>query len=247
MVVPRIERLDLGEFHGADIGGVADGHPPVGMVVRIERLVQRGHGKAIRAVLVVLAALVQHHRLLRGEALLGDGRQEIAHPVALHPEREIEGARGHDLPVVRAIRAGRSVDGPACLLEWREVAVVMVGAALEHQVFEQMREARAAAHLVPRADVIPDIDGHLRHAMVLVDQHVEAVGERLLDAAEFGTRHRTWSSGILPLLATAALWAAMETWAATRSARLMKALPATDSGSANTIGTPVSPPSRIGW
>ena len=60
-----------------------------------------------------------------------------------------------------------------------EVAVVVVLRALEHQVLEQVREAGAARPLVLGADVIPDVDRDDRAVVILVDDHVEPVGERL--------------------------------------------------------------------
>ena len=53
-------------------------------------------------------------------------------------------------------------------------------------------------------------------------------------------------SGILPLLASAALCAAIDTCAAVRSATVRNARAAGDAGSLTTSGTPVSLPSRIG-
>ena len=52
--------------------------------------------------------------------------------------------------------------------------------SFEHQVLEQMREAGVARPLVLGADVIPDVDGDDRAGVILVDEHVEAVGERVL-------------------------------------------------------------------
>ncbi len=52
--------------------------------------------------------------------------------------------------------------------------------------------------------------------------------------------------GILPLFASATLWAAIESWAAVRSATVTNARPAGDPGSLTISGTPVSLPSRIG-
>jgi hypothetical protein len=47
----------------------------------------------------------------------------------------------------------------------------------EHQVLEQMRETRASAPLVLRADVVPQIDRDDRNATILVHDDVEAVVE----------------------------------------------------------------------
>ena len=52
--------------------------------------------------------------------------------------------------------------------------------AFEHQVLEQVRKAGAPGPLVLGADVVPDVDRHDRHVMILVDDDVEAVGERAL-------------------------------------------------------------------
>ena len=43
-----------------------------------------------------------------------------------------------------------------------------------------MREAGAAGPLVLGPDVVPDVHGDDRHVMILVDDDVEAVGERAL-------------------------------------------------------------------
>ena len=58
-----------------------------------------------------------------------------------------------------------------------------------------MREAGAARALVLRADVIPEVDGDDRARVVFVQEHVEAVGERVLREGELHTelaagRHR---------------------------------------------------------
>ena len=52
--------------------------------------------------------------------------------------------------------------------------------SLEHQVLEQMREAGVARPLVLRADVIPEVHGDDRARVVLVEEDVESVGERVL-------------------------------------------------------------------
>jgi hypothetical protein len=54
-------------------------------------------------------------------------------------------------------------------------------------------------------------------------------------------------SGILPLLASAALWAAIEMRDATRVATFMNACDTCEAGSTTTTGRPSSPPERTGW
>src|SRR5262245_16802987 len=111
-----------------------------------------------------------------------------------------------------------------------------------------MGEAGAPGALVLRADVVPHVHGHDRHVVVFVDDDVEAVGEgALLERKRQGTAHRTGMSGIFPRLASAVLCAMTDTCAAVRPATVKNARAAADAGSPTTSGTPVSPPSRIGW
>ena len=50
--------------------------------------------------------------------------------------------------------------------------------ALEHQVFEEMREPRFAGRLVGGADLVPDHVRHDRRAMIRHHDDFEPVGER---------------------------------------------------------------------
>jgi hypothetical protein len=47
-------------------------------------------------------------------------------------------------------------------------------------VLEEVREAGATGLLVRRADVIPEVDGHPRQPLVLAEDDIEAVGQRVL-------------------------------------------------------------------
>jgi hypothetical protein len=53
-----------------------------------------------------------------------------------------------------------------------------VARSLEHQVFEQMRESRAARLLVLRSDVIPDREMHDGRGMIFEKNHLQPVGQR---------------------------------------------------------------------
>ena len=145
------------------------------MVRRKHRRRQRDAGKTVRTVLVVLPPLVQHDVALVVELLLGERRQQVAHAIGFHPQREVERAGRHHFPIVGAIGVRRSVEQAAGALQRREVAVIVMLGAFEHQVLEQVREAGASGTLVLRADVIPDVDGDHRQLMVLVHDDVEAV------------------------------------------------------------------------
>ena len=58
--------------------------------------------------------------------------------------------------------------------------------ALEHHVFEEVGEAGAASALVQRADVIPEVDGDEREAMVFVHEDDETVGHGVGFVLELG-------------------------------------------------------------
>ena len=221
-----------------------------GMLERKQAGHQRHQRQAVGPVLVALAPLVHHHLALGLEPFRGQRGQQIAHAIRLHPQRPVQRARRHHLPVVGPVGVGGSVQLRAGLLQRREVALVVVLRSLEHQVLEEMREPGHAWPFVLRTDVVPDVDGDDRHAVVLVHDDVEAVGqlapgERQIQRRNRGA-HRTWIKGMRPLLASAALWAATATCDAVRWATCANARPAGDPGSLTTSGTPESPPSRIG-
>ena len=67
--------------------------------------------------------------------------------------------------------------------------------AHEHQVLEQMREAGAAGQLVRRADAVPRVDRHDRHAVILVEDHVQAVRQRELRVFHLDRRRRRLGGG----------------------------------------------------
>ena len=60
----------------------------------------------------------------------------------------------------------------------RERALRILLGALEHQMFEEMREPGLAGGLVGGADLVPDHVGDDRRAVVGNDHDFEAVGER---------------------------------------------------------------------
>ena len=176
------------------IGDFADRRPVIGMLGRKQRGQHRHRRQTVGPVLVVLTPLVEHDVPLVRELRVGQRRQQVAHAIGFHPQRELERVRRHDLPVVRAVGVGRSVQRAARALQRREVARVVMLRSFEHQVLEEMREPGAPGLLVLRPDVIPDVDGDDRAGAVLVQQHVEAVRQRVLDERNV---HRTTVSGIV--------------------------------------------------
>ncbi len=256
VVVTREERPYVVQACRAQIVRAADRQPVVRMVGREQR-VDDGHaGHAVRAVLVVLPPLVEDDVALIAELLLGQRGEQVAHPVRFHPQRQLERAGRHNFPVVRAVGVGRPVEHGPCLLERLEVAVIVVLGAFEHQVFEKVREAGASGLLVLRAHVVPQADRHDRAAVVLVNEHRQAVPERVLRERDVhGRRHqpvraqgswlkaqdRTSCTGI-----TGVAKLAIDTCAASCSAAETNARAAADSGSPITRGSPASPPRQIG-
>ena len=87
------------------------------MRVGEEQLVEPLVGQAVRAVLVRLPPLVDHHAALHARASPVEHGQEEAHAVALQPERQLDGVRGNDLVVVGAVQPGGAVVGAAHRLQ----------------------------------------------------------------------------------------------------------------------------------
>ena len=63
----------------------------------------------------------------------------------------------------------------------------MVLGALEHEVLKEMRETGATRPLVLRSDVIPEVHRHDRDVAILMDDDIQAIGER---AFGIGKRER---------------------------------------------------------
>ena len=152
----------------------------------MQQALERG---AVRDVVVALAPLFLHDLALDVELLLRERGEEEAHAVRLQPEPEREIVRREGLEVIRAIEERRAVEHAAHRLHVAEVLVVAdVLRAGEEHVLEQMREAGAAGAFVLRADVIPEVDGHQRRGVVLVEDDAEAVGEFVVGERKHGRR-----------------------------------------------------------
>ncbi|OPZ80333.1 MAG: hypothetical protein BWY77_01125 [bacterium ADurb.Bin431] len=128
--------------------------------------------------ILVLALLVLDYTALLVELALVNGAEEMAHAVGLHPQGDIEGRDRHVLKVIGAVLVGGAIQiGGADLLHGLEIIVIVVFAAVEHQVLEEMGETGLAGLFILGADMIPDIKGDDRGFMVLVDDDGEAVIE----------------------------------------------------------------------
>ena len=191
MVVGGEESLYVFQAGGPQVVGITDRHPVIRMSGRVQSRHERHRYESVGAVLVILAPLVEHHLALRLELLLRERRQEIPHAVRFHPQGALERTARHHLPVVRAVGAGRPVQGATHLLERMEVAAVEMRRPFEHQVLEQVGEPGAAGLLVLRADVVPEVDRNDGAAAILVHDHVEPVVECLFLVGDLhGLLHR---------------------------------------------------------
>jgi len=173
----------------------ADRRVMVGVALGVQGRHEVGEGLAVGRVLVALAALVAHHLALVVELCLVEHREQVAHPVRLHEQRQRELVGGHRLEVVGAVGVGGAVDAGADGLQGREVLAGAVVAALEHQVLKQVRKAGEPLGLVFGSHMVPELHVHDGGGAVGGGDDVEAVVEGVAlvrngqVAGEGGTGH----------------------------------------------------------
>ena len=164
----------------------------VGVIGRVHGLEQALEDATVGAIFA-LALLVLHNAALLVQLLLGDGAKEVAHAIGFHPQHPIERGARNGLEVVRAIKIRGAVQARgADFLQGLEPFIVVVFGAVEHQVFEQMGEARATLRLVLRADLVPDADADYGRLAILMDDDRQPVVEfeSLEGQVDFGLRAR---------------------------------------------------------
>ena len=151
------------------------------MALRKQRLNERLSRKSVRLVLDTLTTFVPDDILLIRKSRLIDLLEQISHAIGLEPQRQIQLIRWHGFEIVGPIEVSRPVEiARTGGLEQPNMGIGgHVLRALEHHVFEQMRESRAAGFLIRRPDVIPKIHGHHRQAPVLSQDHFQTVGQRV--------------------------------------------------------------------
>jgi hypothetical protein len=177
-VVAVEEGLHVRDRRGLQVLVLADHADLVGMARRVHELVDQDLGLAVGLVLDALPPLVAHDVALQVELLLGHRLVERLEPVGLEPQQRLEHRRGAPVEVVRAVLAGRGVVRAAAGLHDRvELRVRHAVRAHEHEVLEEVREARAPQRLVLAADAVPQVDLDLGQAVVGREDHVEAVVE----------------------------------------------------------------------
>ena len=155
------------------------GREEVGLELLLER--------AVRPVVVRPALLVLDDLALVVEVLLAERVEQGRHPVGLEPQGEVELVRRQGLEVVGPVEPGRAVHRAAGRLDEGDVlGLGDVARALEHDVLEQVGEARLARDLVLRADVVPEVDRDDRCEVILGDDDAQAVVETLVAERDVG-------------------------------------------------------------
>ena len=155
----------------------ANSHPVVRVGQGEEGFLNLPEGHAVGPVFVALPPFVLDHVPLDVEPLLVDGVQQEAHPVRFQPQRQLEVVGRNILPVVGAVGGGGPVQVGADLLQWFEMAAVMVLGPLEHDVLEKVGKAGAANLFVLGAHVVPHVDRHQRDGVVFMQDDVQSVGQ----------------------------------------------------------------------
>jgi len=103
----------------------------------------------------------------------------MPHAVAFEEQREIERAGRHRFEIIGAVEEGGAVEiGRADLAQRLEEIVGSVFGAVEHQMLEQMGEARLARGLVLRPDAVPHRHRDDRRLTILVHDDAQAIVER---------------------------------------------------------------------
>ena len=174
-VVRRVEAARVVERRGAEVVHRADDGVLVGEGVVRER-VGRLEGRRVRLVVDPEPLLLLHGLALVVELLLRE--DERAHPVGLEEEAEVEALGRERLVVVRPVLGRRAVHRAARGGHEPEVlALPDVLGALEHEVLEEVGEARLSRKLDAAADVVRDVDRDEGDAALGRDDDGQAVRE----------------------------------------------------------------------
>ena len=120
--------------------------------------------------------LVLHHTALLVERLLCHGTEQVAHAVALHPQRHVQRTARHRREVIGAVFGSRAIHaGGAGLGERLEVFSIAILGPLEHQVLEEMRKPGPALGLVFRAHAVPHAYEYRGRRTIGMDDRRQAV------------------------------------------------------------------------
>ena len=143
---------------------------------RLHRLVELGAGIGV----AMHAPLLEHDVALRRDDFVG--QHQPGHAIGLEFHQIGQVLLGDALEIGGVVVAGEGVLLAADLGDALGELALRVGlGALEHQVFEEMGDARLALRIVGRAVAVPHHVGDHRRAVIGDDDDGQAVGELEVD------------------------------------------------------------------
>ncbi len=163
----------------------------VGVREGVERDRREGDPReaTVGAVHDVHTNLFLNHRDLVVQVLPGDPGG--THPVGLEEQGTFQRPGRQKLVVVGVIRMGGPVEGaPGCLHVLRVLGLTDIFAALEHQMFEQVRETGASFRFGPETDVVVDGHGDNRSCAIRSQYNAQTIREGGLFNRVGGRRQR---------------------------------------------------------
>ncbi len=114
-------------------------------------------------------ALVLHHLGIEGQ--IGDA-------IALEFEHQLERRAREPVLIDRDVLGSVGVVAAALRFQQPiELPLRAVGGAVEHHVFEEMRQSTGTGALVPAADPDPVVERHIRDVVVGPDDDLQSVGQ----------------------------------------------------------------------
>jgi hypothetical protein len=193
----RIGRLDVaGDHHHRGVGTVevaieADGvvagqllhlvppadHRLAVRVIKEQRGVDLLAEPRARIVGDTLVLFLKDHVALRQHHLVGE--HKAGHAVGFQFHNCLELLARHALEIAGVVARGEGVFLTADMRDHlREFTRRVLRRALEHQMLEEMRQARFSRRLVGGADLVPDHVGDNRRAVIGNDDQLQSVRER---------------------------------------------------------------------
>jgi hypothetical protein len=162
-----------------DLMGPADDRHAIGMMAE-ERGLHRFVELGARVGVAMHAPLLEHDVALGRDDLVG--QRQAGHAVGFERHDGAQVLLGDTLKVSGVVVAGEGVLLAADLGdELRERALRMRLGSLEHEMLEEMGDARLARRIVGGTVAIPDHVRHHRRAPIGDHDDVEAVGKREVD------------------------------------------------------------------
>ena len=175
-VIRRVEGQGIVTVECCDLMHPADDRAAVGVVQELRGrhlFVQEGAGIAVGA----LAAFFDDDLAFGGHILFGE--DQIAHAFCLHLHHQAQTVGGNPLEIGGVIPAGKGVVIAALRLDCvGKLTRGQIVGALEHQVFEEMRDAGMAGRLICGTGAIPDHMGDDGGAVIFDHHKLKAIVER---------------------------------------------------------------------